>query len=156
MEPRIVNLPKFCVVGVSVFGDGQSGLFPKVWDMYMRIRKDMKWKNEKVGFGVEFYTEEFEKEKKWFYMACGEVENLDNIPAAMVGKIIPAHTYAVFTHKGLLRDLHKTFQYAYHEWLPASKHKIADCYDFELYDERFKGGDNPNSEIDIYIPVVER
>jgi AraC family transcriptional regulator len=116
----------------------------------------MKWKNEKVGYGVEFYTEEFQKEKKWFYMACGGVENLNNIPATMVGKIIPAHTYAVFTHKGLLRDLGKTFQYVYHEWLPNSKYKIGDCYDFELYDERFKGGDNPDSEIDIYLPVVEK
>ena len=156
MEPKIVNLPQFYVVGVCVYGDGKSGLFPKVWDVYFRMRKDMKWKNEKVGYGVEFYTEEFQKEKKWFYMACGEVENLDNIPAAMVGKIIPARTYAVFTHKGLLRDLGKTFQHVYHEWLPKSKHKIADCYDFELYDERFQGGDNPDSEIDIYLPVVEK
>lgn len=156
MEPRIVELPQFCVIGVSVYGDGESGLFTRAWDIFLRVRKNLKWKNENVGYGIEFYTEEFQKEKKWFYIAGQEVDNLESMPTSMTGKIIPANTYAVFTSKGVLKALGKTFQYVYHEWLPKSKYRIADCYDFELYDERFKGWDNPDSEIDIYIPVVER
>jgi AraC family transcriptional regulator len=156
MEPRIVELPQFYVVGVGVFGDGKSGLFPKAWDIYMRKQKDMQLKKPNVGYGVEYYTEEFEKEHKWFYMACGEVESLNNIPSSMVGKVIPAHKYAVFTSKGSTSELHKIFQYVYHEWLPKSKYKIADWFDFEYYDERFKGMDRLDSEIDIYIPIVEK
>ena len=153
MEPKIVELPQFYVFGVSVYGDGESGLFTKAWDIFLRIRKDLKWKNEKVGYGIEFYTEEFQKEKKWFYIAGQEVDNLDNIPTSMTGKVIPAHAYAVFTSKGSREELIKMFHYAYHEWLPKSKYEIADWYDFEYYDERFKGMDNPDTEIDIYIPV---
>jgi AraC family transcriptional regulator len=156
VEPKIVELPQFCVVGIAVYGDGKSGLFPKAWDIYMRKQKDMQLKKPNVGYGVEYYTEEFEKEHKWFYMACGEVENLNNIPSSMVGKVIPAHKYAVFTSEGSTSELHKIFQYAYHEWLPKSKYKIADWFDLEYYDERFKGADDPESEIDIYIPVTER
>ena len=156
MEPRVVTLSQFFVVGVAVYGDGKSGLFPKAWDMYMRMAKNIELKNPKVGYGVEYYTEEFGKEHKFFYMACGEVGDLNSIPASLVGKVIPAHTYAVFTSKGSVNELKRVFQYAYHEWLPKSKYKIADWYDFEYYDERFKGMDNPESEIDIYIPVVEK
>ena len=89
-------------------------------------------------------------------MAGQEVDNLNSIPTSMTGKVIPAHTYAVFTSKGTRKDLLKMFQYAYHEWLPKSKYEIADWYDFEYYDERFKGMDNPETEIDIYVPVVEK
>lgn len=156
MEPKIVELPEFCVVGVAVYGDGKSGLFPMAWDMYMRMVKKIELKNPKVGYGIEYYTEEFEKERKWFYMACGEVADLQNVPASMVGKVIPAHIYLVFTSKGSLDALHRTFQYAYHEWLPKSKYEVADWYDFEYYDERFKGMDKPDSEIDIYIPVYDK
>jgi AraC family transcriptional regulator len=156
MEPRIIELPQLCVIGVAVYGDGKSGLFPHAWDIYMRMIKNINLKNSNVAYGVEYYTEEFEQEHKWFYMACGEVEDLNNIPSSMVGKVIPAHKYAVFTSKGLLDALHKTFQGAYHEWLPRSRYKIADWYDFERYDERFKGMDNPESEIDIYIPIAEK
>lgn len=156
MEPKIVELPEFCVVGVAVYGDGKSGLFPLAWDMYMRMVKKIALKNPNVGYGIEYYTEEFEKEHKWFYMACGEVADLSNVPASMVGKVIPAHKYAVFTSRGTLDALHKTFQYAYREWLPKSKYEIAEWYDFEYYDERFKGMGKPDSEIDIYIPVHDK
>jgi AraC family transcriptional regulator len=89
-------------------------------------------------------------------MACGEVEDLNSIPSSLVGKVIPAHRYAVFTSQGTLDALHKTFQHAYHEWLPKSKYKIADWYDFEYYGERFKGMGNPESVIDIYIPIRDK
>jgi AraC family transcriptional regulator len=156
MEPKIVELPQFSVIGVAVYGDGKSGLFPLAWDMYMRKIKNISLKNPNIAYGVEYYTEEFEKEHKWFYMACGEVADLRSVPASMVGKVIPAHKYAVFTSKGSASELQKVFQYAYHEWLPKSKYKIADWFDFEYYDDRFKGMDNPESEIDIYIPVAEK
>jgi AraC family transcriptional regulator len=156
MEPRMVELPKFCVIGVSVYGDGESGVFTKAWDIFLRIRKNLKWKNENVGYGIEFYTEEFQKEKKWFYIAGQEVDDLESMPTSMTGKIIPANTYAVFTSKGTTKELVKMFHYAYHEWLPGSRYEIADWYDFEYYDERFKGMDNPETEIDIYIPVTEK
>ncbi|UCG30984.1 MAG: AraC family transcriptional regulator [candidate division WOR-3 bacterium] len=156
MEPKIIELPQFFVIGVVVYGNSDSGLFPKAWDIYMKLQKKLTLKNPGVGYGVEFYTEEFLKEKKFYYMACGEVHDLKDIPANMVGKVIPANSYAVFTSKGGVNELSKTFQYVYHEWLPKAKYEIADPYDFELYDERFKGMDNPATEIDIHIPITEK
>jgi AraC family transcriptional regulator len=156
MEFRIVELPQFCVAGVVVYGNSESGLFLKAWDMYMRLQKKLRLKNPDVGYGVESYTDEFFKDRCFFYMACQEVEDLKHLPADMVGKIIPANRYAVFTSKGTVNELSKTFQYVYHEWLPEAKYEIAGPYDFELYDKRFKGTEDPESEIDIYVPVTEK
>lgn len=155
MEPLIQRVPGFCVVGVSTFGDAASGLFPRAWDMFMKLEKNVEWKETDKAFGIEFYTEEFHKEGKWFYMACKEVANLTSIPEVMVGKRIPENQYAVFTCEGL-SNLKNTFQFAYREWLPGSNYVSAGCYDFELYDDRFKGADNPESVIDIYIPVKKK
>jgi len=155
MEPVIKNLPEFCMVGVTTFGSGDSGLFPKSWEMFMKLEKNVEWKDGTRAFGIEFYTEEFHEEGKWFYMACKEVEDFSSIPVNMVAKRIPEHQYAVFTCKGL-SELGKTFQFAYKEWLPKSDYFMADPFDFELYDERFKGAEDPESVIDIYIPVKKK
>ena len=155
MEPLIQRVPIFYVVGISTFGDGGSGLFPKAWEMFMKLEKSLEWKDYDKAFGVEFYTEEFHQEGKWFYMACREVADLKSIPVHMVGKVIPENYYATFTCEGL-SNLKNTFHFAYQEWLPRSNYVSAGCYDFELYDERFLGADNPESVIDIYIPVKKK
>jgi AraC family transcriptional regulator len=154
MEPVIKKLPEFCVVGVTTFGDCSS-VFAKAWEMFMKLEKNVEWKDNDKGFGLEFYTEEFHKENKWFYMACKKVKDFSSIPVNMVAKRIPEHQYAVFTCKGL-NELGKTFQFAYKEWLPESAYAMADSFDFELYDERFKGSDDPESVIDVYIPVKKK
>jgi AraC family transcriptional regulator len=155
MEPLIQRVPEFYVVGISTFGNVESGLFPKAWEMFFKLEKDVEWNDDEKAFGIEFYTEEFHKEGKWFYMACKEVADLKSIPANMVGKVIPENYYATFTCEGL-SSLKNTFQFAYREWLPKSNYVPAGWYDFELYDERFLGCDNPESIIDIYIPVKKK
>ena len=78
---------------------------------------------------------------------------LEDILMDMVGKTLPANTYAVFTHRGSLTKLGLTCQYIYGKWLPNSDYVLAGEYDFEHYDQRFQGTDNENTEFDIYVPV---
>lgn len=82
-----------------------------------------------------------------------EVTCYDNLPASIVDKTILAGKYAVFTHKGPLSELLKTYEYIWGTWVLLTKEVLDDRDDFELYDERFLGRDNQRSEIDIYIPV---
>jgi len=156
MEPKIIRLDKLYLAGVCVFGNADKGLFSHTWDIFLKINVGIKWKDERKTYGVEFFTEERYQEKKWFYMVAMELADLSSIPINMTGKVIPANTYAVFTAKGGIKNLPKTSQYAHDEWLPKSKYEEADWFEFELYDERFKGTDNPESEIDIYIPIREK
>lgn len=74
----------------------------------------------------------------------------------MVGKVVPANTCAVFASKGKIENTKKTSKYGHDVWLPKSKYEQADWFEFERYDERFKGLDEEDSEIDIYIPIREK
>lgn len=88
-----------------------------------------------------------------FYMAAVEVDSFDNLPVNLVAKAIPANTYAVFIHHGVLDSrLKDTFQAAY-QWLAASDYERAGPYDMEFYGPQFSGPQNPDSVLEIWVPV---
>ncbi|WFD10912.1 AraC family transcriptional regulator [Tepidibacter hydrothermalis] len=82
-----------------------------------------------------------------------EVTCYDNLPDGIVAKTIPAGKYAVFTHRGLLSEILKTYEYIWGTWVLITKEVLDERADFELYDKRFLGRDNEQSEMDIYIPI---
>ena len=82
-----------------------------------------------------------------------EVVTYDNLPPGISTKTIPAGKFAVFTHKGSLANILKTYQYIWGTWALLTSEVIDERDDFELYDERFTGRENEDSEIDIYIPI---
>lgn len=82
-----------------------------------------------------------------------EVTSYSKLTADIVFKTIPAGKFAVFTHKGSLNDILKTYQYIWGTWVLLTDETIDNRDDFELYDERFMGKENENSEVDIYIPI---
>ena len=158
MEPRIVEKSEIILIGMVYFGDPSGGEFAKTWELFDRHMSSIPGRvNEREFYGLEFYTEEFQQSHKWYYMAAVETTNLDEIPLEMVGKRLPASKYAVFTVTGGLKNIGSMFGYAYVTWLPSSDYEIAYPYDFEFYDEeRFKGGQSEDSEIDLYIPIKEK
>lgn len=82
-----------------------------------------------------------------------EVTCYDNLPDGIVAKTIPAGKYAVFTHRGLISEIRKTYEYIWGTWVLLTKEVLDKRGDFELYDKRFLGRDNEQSEMDIYIPL---
>ena len=46
------------------------------------------------------------------------------------------------------------YSYIWGTWFLDTKETLDMRDDFELYDERFLGFDNPDSQIDIYIPIL--
>ncbi|MCZ8522909.1 MULTISPECIES: AraC family transcriptional regulator [Paenibacillus] len=87
------------------------------------------------------------------YTACVEVSEEGQIPEGMVNKVLPAATYAVFTHRGSLDRLVDTFYYIYNIWLPKSGRIRTNGPEFARYDHRYMGPANDDSELDIYIPI---
>jgi AraC family transcriptional regulator len=72
----------------------------------------------------------------------------------MIGRVIPAATYAVFTARGpCTKAIQDTTRYIYSTWLPESGYEHAMTADLEVYDERCK--DDDTSEVDICIPIVK-
>lgn len=121
--PRIPN----CVPGARGFGICEACRENTLYNM-----------NENVSF-----TE----------VAGIEVSSFEGLPEDFTAKVLPGGRYAVFTHKGSLGMLRRTFDYIWGTWFLTTEEELDGREDFELYDERFRGFDHPDSEMDIYIPV---
>lgn len=153
MEPKIVEMEALTLVGMSCFGNNANREFSRMWELFLpRMETLPNLLQTGRSFGVEFYPSEYSSSGMWFYMAAHEVSELSEIPLDMVAKVIPASTYAVFTHTGPIERLPETYQHGYRSWLPASPYEPAAWFDLELYDDRFKP-EVPDSEIDVCIPV---
>jgi AraC family transcriptional regulator len=82
-----------------------------------------------------------------------EVSDLEGLPLELSIKVLPAGTYAVFTLQGteITSNWPDTI---YKGWLPQSGYEEAHKFTVERYDgERFKGVDDPESELEIWVPI---
>ncbi|QCP53257.1 AraC family transcriptional regulator [Trinickia violacea] len=88
-----------------------------------------------------------------FDYICGvEVSDFGRLPAEFARVRIAAQRYAVFSHRGHISTIRRTWNTILSQWLPDSEFKAADAPDFERYDERFdpKTG---NGVVEIWVPV---
>jgi AraC family transcriptional regulator len=161
MEPEFVKREAIKLIGIMYYGDNKNWEIPKIWEEFIPLMKKVPNRLPvQEAYGLCFYTESFSKTGLFYYMAGLPVSSLEEIPMELVGKILPASEYAVFTHKepvaGKTGNIKDTYAHVYGTWLPKSPYVNPYGYDFEYYDERFKGNTNPDSEIDIYIPIRKR
>jgi len=151
MEPKIVTKPAFTVVGVKYRGDNKNNEIKHMWDEFGPRMGEIKHVvGPEVCYGVcangDEETHEFD------YFAGFEVDSTADIPEGMVSFEVPEATYAVFATT--LPDIGKTFEHAYHTWLPQSGYHATGGPDLELYDEAFDPSD-PYSTLYIYIPIMK-
>ncbi|MBN1571140.1 MAG: AraC family transcriptional regulator [Acidobacteria bacterium] len=161
MEPRIMKRDAIKLIGIMYHGDNKNWEIPKLWEEFMPlIKKIPNCLPVHEAYGLCFYTESFSKSGLFYYMAALPVSSLEEIPMELVGKTLPASEYAVFTHKGPLvgktNNIKDTYAYAYGTWLPKSRYVNPCAYDFEYYGEHYKSNTDPESELDIYIPIKPR
>ncbi len=162
MDFKIVKRDEIKLVGTLYHTSMQTaGGIPGMWDKeFIPRMKEIQHVINSNCYGLELYPDNFMETNQFTYMAAFEVSKLEDIPINMFGVTLPAATYAVFTVKGKLdpEKIKETFHKIYHEWLPSSDYTFAYPYDFEFYDDenkRFKP-DQDDSELDIYLPVIEK
>jgi len=158
MKPKIIELPEFKVIGIKRKATLKTAheLIKKQWQEFNPRMGEIKNRIKPTeAYGICEYCdlENFDEETPYYELVSVAVSNLDNPPQGMTGKIIPKSRYAVFTHKGPTKNLRATYDYIYKTWLPSSGEELLPHDDFELYDRRFRGVNNPESEIDIYLPI---
>ncbi|TCT18254.1 AraC family transcriptional regulator [Melghiribacillus thermohalophilus] len=151
MEPKFKKKEAYHIVGLQMHSS-RAHEIPNMWDELDQVKDQIQHRvsqtiylgvMEPTGVNVEFN-----------YIAGVEVYELKDIPEGMVGKSFPANEYVVFTHRGTTETLQDTFQYIYGTWFPKNGYDRGNGPEFELYDDaRFFGPMNPDSEIDIYIPI---
>lgn len=115
--------------------------------------------NPGIGYELGIWNEEEYQESKCFYVFVGvEVDHLDDLPLVLVGKVLPAGTYAHIMPRG--KEITTWERAFYKDWLPGSGYRVQahNDYQFQIQayeDGRFHGlGEMlEESEIDVYIPV---
>lgn len=158
MEPKIVELAEQKTVGLGgAFQPKSVGTINNLWNQFLPRTGEIKNSRKGIALGIccrKHPSIEKPDDGSIVYIAALPVENVEHIPAGMVETTLAAGKYAVFTHKGPLRNLPQTCDFIWGEWASSGKLKLRDAPDFELYDERFDS-EKLDGEIDIYIPVED-
>lgn len=152
MEPKIIEMPAFDIVGMRYYGKNQNQEISELWEQFNKRASEIKQvKPGSAAYGIclmvpDAPAGEFE------YVASFSVDSTKDIPEGMVARHVPAHRYAVFTHTGPLDKLRDTYNYIYQVWAQQSGYELTGDIDFEYYDEDFKDF-APDSKFYIYVPV---
>lgn len=152
MEPKFKELGNFTVVGLRYFGDNKNNEIKDLWGEFNKNHnkfKHVKTDSPALGLCLMLPGEM----EKFEYVAGFMVDSTNDVDPMFVAREVPASRYAVFTHKGLLTNLHETYDFIFSKWMRECGFKINTELNFEWYDDRFRH-DDPESEFDIYIPIA--
>jgi AraC family transcriptional regulator len=157
--PEYVELDEMTVVGLSSLVSMKCNLIHQLWERFGLREKEIKniaipGVALEVSFGYAPVLTEDKTEDALFFDLVGlPVYSTEDIPEGMTYKVVPAHRYAKFVHKGPISKIMDTYNYIHEVWLPQSgKQYDYEACGIEWYDERFKIED-ANSEFDIYVPI---
>jgi predicted transcriptional regulator YdeE len=169
MEPNIIKLSGMTIAGMVYYGnpfkDAKAApeqneigklwtRFNTYWESHREAVKHVV--NARIGWELHIATDEYKETKEYFVMVGVELSAIEDLPAPVFVKVFPAGQYAVFT----LRGEQMTGNWGdaiYQEWLPSSAYEEAYSCTFERYDEdRFSGWGNPESEVEIWVPIRAR
>lgn len=158
MEPKIITREEEFAIGMGgSFTPKSTNEIHTLWTKFMPRSKDiLNKKNDYVTLGICAKNHpKITKDSNEciVYIAAFPVNSIDQIPKGMVSCTLAAGRYAVFTHKGHLRNLPETLNYIWGTWMPSAQYEFRDEPDFELYDERFDP-EKMEGEFDIFVPIV--
>jgi AraC family transcriptional regulator len=122
---------------------------PQLWQRFQPYIGNIPRQNGRTAYGVCCNGDgagNFE------YIAGVEVANFDDLPAEFSRVRIPAHRYAVFTHRDHISRMRATVYTIWNQWLPNSGYRHADAPDFELYDERFDPRTGTGA-VEVWLPI---
>lgn len=153
-SPEIVRLDEMTIVGYQSLVSMNHNLIFDLWMRYFtKIGEIQNMTGTKASLGVSYWGEQKDDDYIFFHIVGVQVSDFSTIPQGMTYLIIPAHSYAKFTHIGPISEIGKTYEYIYGEWAMSGDFPISeDFFEIEWYDERFNP-DSPESELDIYIPI---
>lgn len=140
--PTIHTIGPLTVAGVTTefYGEGseKNNLAEKLvelWDGFLpRMSEINCGALARVGYGV---IEQTLDEDKLLYTAAGTLAPEAATPPRMVRRELSEGEYAVFEHRGPVRELDHTVSYAYSTWLLNSGRKHSGGADLEIYGNEY-------------------
>ncbi|MDN5201914.1 AraC family transcriptional regulator [Fulvivirgaceae bacterium BMA10] len=158
LQPNIVEIPVRKLVGIRLKTSKVDNRIPLLWQTFMKRIHEIKYNKNTGRYGLHPYDSELTMEslsetwefEKW---ATVEVTDPDQVPEGMETYILQAGKYAVFSHKSGITGIQMSFEYIYGTWLQNSEYQLDARDDFERYGEKFYGHENPDSEVEFWIPI---
>lgn len=154
--PIIKEVTAKTLVGKSI---AMSLIDNKTFDLFsdfMPIRNTIKNIINDDIFEVLIYDETYFKTfnpnntfTKW---ATLEVSNVEDLPNGTSQLNLASGLYAMFTYKGLAKDIGVLMTYIYSEWLPQSEYTLDHRPHFNILGDKYKNN-NPESEETVWIPI---
>ncbi len=150
MQETIVEKPSMIIVGVVGSGADSANVdIPGLWEYFERHPVGVE--NAVEGTWYEIHAER--ESGSHFTMVGMEVPEVPaSLPADMFVKVLPAATYATFVHHFSDGGFAQAFERVY-AWLEDSEYELAHQYDIQCYDDRFRGPGDPESALEIRIPI---
>lgn len=165
VEFTITNNKKITLVGMDFYGNpykeaagwSMQNAIGQLWKRFSAFyeKKKSSIKNLASESGYELWVDfEDKADPKDDYIFVGvAVKKIKDLPLELVARTLPETKYAVFTLKGdeIKSDWPSKVATS---WMEQTGMRRSYPYIIEYYDtKRYKGLDNKESEIDIYVPV---
>lgn len=155
--PELVMLKETRVAGLRGTTSLSDNRFPELWEEFLHLHKDL-FIAAGAGYCIcETQQTTYTKDGDVLFTAMvgSPVHDVTALPPSLSldQKVLRAGKYAVFTHRGTLANLFKTYKYIFGTWLQTTKAQLDDREDFEVYEREVLSFDDPDNEVKIYIPV---
>ena len=142
----------------------------KLWQRFMRLSKKYSSYLEKinvepgVAYELHLEPEEYENTKRYYVFVAIAVDFVAEVPLEFFQKALPKTKYLQFTTKATAQN---NAEYFFKEWLgskdaeeskgegksEASSYDQAYPYVLQRYDERYRGLNDPKSELGWMVPI---
>jgi len=160
-EVRIEEILPKKLVGMSIQTSLNNSKTRDLWSRFMSRHKEITNTVNDNLFSVQYYDEhldfnKFTPQTIFISWAAVEVSDFSNVPDTMTTCTLAAGLYAVFVHNGGASVFYKTANHIFEEWLPQSMYNVDMRPHFEIMGVKYLGPDNPDSEEDVWVPIIEK
>ena len=167
MEIAITEKGRLILAGMTFYGDpfgqeegwSEGNEIGKLWSRFNAFfDRGGPWRalvvDDQVGYEVHIEPIEHAETKAFYVMVGVEVKGVEGLPPELGLRVLPPMTWAVCTLKGA--EIASNWpDEIYQKWLPSSGYREALKITIERYDSRFKGPKDPESELEIWVPITE-
>jgi predicted transcriptional regulator YdeE len=147
MDPRIIEKGEIRLVGVVSYG-GDIG---ELWKRFDANEGRIKHAVEGVWYELHVYPEDFTAGTP-YYLVAREVTSVEAVPHDMFVKLLPPGEWASFTHRCGVEG-YEVLNKRIESWLATAPYRHARNISLQVYDARFRGFSDPESELDLLIPI---
>lgn len=164
LEARFEDKGRFSVVGVACENSSRGIGIPRAWGLFLGRRGEVEGLSARATVGLYDYdysaaADSIGEDFPFRYLAGAEVDaetesdGAEALPKGMEAWSVAAASYAVFTHRGLLRDLGRSYRYIYKTWFPRQSLDFAAAPFFERRAPDYPG-DRPDAATELWIPIA--